>query len=193
MKTLKKTTLAVALMLGTLSSYALSNVETAPKAISNSLTNNEVKKGHLVIIKDNNGSNVYSEIMQNDGDFTSQFDFSELQDGLYTLEINKDFEITTSKFVVNSKQVMFLDNSETTVYKPVFRMEDTKVLISQLALDKESTLEICIFFEGEVIHSEKVSGNAILNRVYNLKENIPGKYKVVMRANGRTYRKTFRI
>lgn len=193
MKTLKKTTLVVALMLGTFSGYTLSNVETAPIAFSNNLKLNKVKKGHLVIIKDNNGSSIYSEVMQNDGDFTSQFNFSKLEDGLYTLEINKDFEIVTSKFVVNSKQVTFLDNTETKVYKPVFRMEDTKVLISQLALDKESTLDIRIFFEGEVIHSEKVSGNAILNRVYNLKENIPGKYKVVMRANGRTYRKTFKI
>lgn len=193
MKTLKKTTLVVALMLGTFSGYTLSNVETAPIAFSNNLKLNKVKKGHLVIIKDNNGSSIYSEVMQNDGDFASQFNFSKLEDGLYTLEINKDFEIITSKFVVNSKQVTFLDNTETKVYKPVFRMEDTKVLISQLALDKESTLDIRIFFEGEVIHSEKVSGNAILNRVYNLKENIPGKYKVVMRANGRTYRKTFKI
>ena len=89
--------------------------------------------------------------------------------------------------------IPFLNNSEEVFYKPVFRTEDTKVLISQLALNKESTLEISIFFEGELIHSETVTGNAILNRVYNLKENIPGKYKVVMEANGRTYRKTFKI
>ena len=193
MKTIKLTSLVVALMFGTFSGYTLSNATSMSETFAKDLKFNKVEKGYRVIIKDNNGNNVYSEIIENTGDFTAQYNFSSLKDGLYTLEYNKDFEISTRKFVVASNKVTFLDNTETTFYKPVFRMEDTKVLISQLALDKDSTLEICIFYEGEVIHSEKVSGNAILNRVYNLKENIPGKYKVVMRANGRVYRKTFKI
>ncbi|MEM1001913.1 MAG: hypothetical protein AAGH46_04615 [Bacteroidota bacterium] len=192
MKTIKETTLVVALMLGTLSSYAVSNVETAPKAFSNELTE-EVRKGHLLAIKDNAGHTIYSETVNSNGNFNTSFDLSQLKDGLYTLELSKDFEIKTTQFVVTAKEVTYLKNTEKSVYKPVFRMENSKVLISQLALDKESTLEIKIYFENELIHQEEISGNAILNRVYNLKEKTPGHYKVVMKANGRTYKRNFKI
>ena len=191
MKTLNKTTLVVALMFGTLASYAVSNVETAPTAISNDATLiKEVKRGYLLSIKDYTGTTIYTETVST---FNTSYDLTKLEDGLYTLELAKDFEIKSQQFVVASEEVTFLKNTKKSVYKPVFRFENSRMLISQLALDKESTLDIKIFFENDLIHHESVSGNAILNRVYNVKENLPGRYKVVMKANGRTYKRNFKI
>jgi hypothetical protein len=192
MKTLKRT-LVVALMLGTLNSYTLSASETATSAFSGDLTLKEVKRGHLLAIKDNAGHIIYKETITTNGNFKTSFDLSSLKNGLYTLELNKDFEIESKKFVVTDSEVTFLENTKKSVYKPVFRFENSRLLISQLALNENSTLEIKIYFENELIHQEEVSGNAILNRVYSLKENTPGRYKVEMTANGRTYRRKFKI
>jgi len=191
MKTMKRNALLVALMFGTFVSYAHST--DAKNTASNDVTVNDVREGHLLAIKDNTGRTIYSENVNSNGNFNTSYDLSQLKDGLYTLELSKDYEIKTKQFVVTAKAVTFLENTEKSVYKPVFRMENSRMLISQLALDKESTLEIEIFFEGERIHQEEVTGNAILNRVYNLKEKTPGRYKVVMKANGRTYRRNFKI
>lgn len=193
MKTFKNTALVIAILLVTLNSYAHSDVETTPKPFSNDLIINKVNKGHLLAIKDDTGKTIYTEVIDTNQSFDTNFDFSQLKDGLYTLELNKDFEIKTKRFVVTSKEVTFLKNTEQSIYKPVFRIENSRVLISQLALDKKSTLKIKIFFENELIVNEDVSGNAILKRVYNLKETTPGRYKIVMKANGRTYKRNFKI
>lgn len=191
MKTIKHT-LVVSLLLVTLSTYAFRTVETAPNAISNELTP-AFKKEHVLSIKDFTGNTIFSETITSNKAFNTSYDLSKLEDGLYTLELIKDYEIKSKKFYVADQEVTFLKNTETSVYKPVFRMEESRLLISQLALNKQSTLEIKIYFENELIHEEAVSGNAILNRVYNLKENVPGNYKVVMTANGRTYKRHFKI
>lgn len=191
MKTIKHT-LVVSLMLVTLSTYAFRTEETAPNAISNELTPT-FKKGHVLSIKDFTGNTIFSETITSNKAFNTSYDLSKLADGLYTLELIKDYEIKSKKFVVAAQEVTFLKHTETSVYKPVFRMEESRLLISQLALNKQSTLEIKIYFENELIHEETVSGNAILNRVYNLKENVPGNYKVMMTANGRTYKRHFKI
>jgi hypothetical protein len=193
MKTLKQTTLVVALMFGTLFSYAKSEVDAAPMAFSYDLTIKEPGGGNFLAIKDNSGHTIYSETVNTKENFKTSYDLSKLEDGVYTLELNKDFEIKTKQFVVVAEEVTFLESTERSVYKPVFRMENSRMLISQLALDKESTLEIKIYYENNLIHQEEVSGNAILNRVYNLKENTPGHYKVIMKANGRTYKRNFKI
>jgi hypothetical protein len=192
MNTIKETTLIAALMLVTLAGYANGGVETSPVAVRSEATLKD-GKGYLLAIKDNSGHIIYSETITKTETFDTSFDLSQLADGLYTLELDKDFEIKTKQFVVTAQEVTFLNNTEKSVYKPVFRMENSRVLISQLALDKESTLTIKIFFENRHIHEESVSGNAILKRVYNLKEKTPGRYKVVMTANGRTYKRHFKI
>ena len=193
MKTLKNTALVATLMLGSLNIYAFRDVTTTPKGFSTYLTVIEIKKGHLLAIKDQRGNTIHTEVVDTNQSFHTSFDLSQLKDGLYALELKKDFEIKTKRFVVTEKKVTFLKNTEKSVYKPVFRMEKSRILISQLALNQESILAIKIYFENELIVNEEVSGNVILKRVYHLKEKTPGRYKVIMKANGRTYKRNFKI
>lgn len=193
MKNLIKTTLVVAVMLGTCTSYANDTLETAPKVISNASTFNNVKRGHQVSIKDISGATIYTEVVEINGDFNPSYDLTSLKDGLYTIELSKDFEIKIKAFVVASKTVTFLEKAEKTVFKPVFRTADNKVLISQLAINQEKPLEVKIYFENELIHSETISDEVIINRVYNLQKDVTGSYKVILKANDRVYKEFFEL
>ncbi len=192
MKTCIRIILVVALLLGTRTGYADVNIETPLKLVSGELTLDKVKKGHEVVIKDVSNSIIYSEKINYDGIYSHTFNLKSLKDGLYTIEFNKDFEINIKAFVVTSGSVTFIADAERTIFKPVFRVENSRILISQLTLDGQP-LDIKIYFENELILTETLDGDRIINRVYNLKEKVNGDYKVVMKSNGRTYRKVFRI
>ena len=112
MKTLKNTALVATLMLGSLNIYAFRDVTTTPKGFSTYLTVIEIKKGHLLAIKDQRGNTIHTEVVDTNQSFHTSFDLSQLKDGLYALELIKDFEIKTKRFVVTEKKVTFLKNTE---------------------------------------------------------------------------------
>jgi hypothetical protein len=70
-----------------------------------SLTLNDVKQGNLLSIKDDNGIILYKELIQKSGMYTKEFDLTTLPDGAYIFELDKDLEINTIPFTVNSNEV----------------------------------------------------------------------------------------
>ncbi|MDG2150982.1 MAG: hypothetical protein P8K12_02005, partial [Polaribacter sp.] len=93
MKTIHKI-LLVALMFGTLIGYA--KEINFKKVIKIEFKN--VKKGHELRIKNENGETFYSKEIQISGNYSQLFNFSSLENGLYTAELHKDFEINIYKF-----------------------------------------------------------------------------------------------
>lgn len=185
MKTITKKILVVALMLGTLTSYANINLDVTP-------TNEIIKRGDLVSIYDEDGTLVYSDKMENNGNVRTMFDFSNLKDGIYTIEINKAFEIFINRFEIADRNVRFLEAERKIIHKPVFRTEKNKVLISKLALDSNE-MKVELYFENDLIHSERIDGEAVIKRVYQLDMEEQGEYKAVIKSNGRVYIENFRI
>ena len=91
---IKTRVLVVVFMLGTLVNYAndkdVNNVIHAKKT---KVVFKGAKKGHQLKIKDSNGILLHVENVNIEGNLIKFFDFSKLQDGDYTLELEKDFEI----------------------------------------------------------------------------------------------------
>ena len=88
------------LMLGlaaTMASYATEVASTSVTTDNKTttLTLKQVKKGHLLIIKNANGLVVYKERIKNSGDYANNFDLTMLPDGDYIFELDKDVEIRT--------------------------------------------------------------------------------------------------
>jgi len=108
------------------------------------------------------------------------------------LEVNKDFQIEVIPFTVVAGKPTFYKKEETTIFKPVVRTENNTVLVSKLEFNAEP-LKVTIFYEGEVIYKETVKGENVLQRVYKLKKDVKGSYKVVMKANDRTYTNEFSL
>lgn len=185
MNTFFKNILVLAAMLGTYTSYANTPLEVTT-------TSNMVSKGDLISVTNASGEIIYSGQVNYNGSIKNLYDFSQLENGTYTIEINKAFEININSVEVKNNVVTFIENSDETIFKPVFRSENSRVIISKLAIDsKEMTVEL--YFEDNLIHSETVKGSEILNRVYKLDENLKGEYKAIIRANNRVFVENFKL
>lgn len=192
MKVFKKLILIFIFMLATLISYANKNNLYSEK-ISNKITIvfKEVKKGHQLKVKGPNGEVLYSEEIKKRGNVTKSFNFNNLKDGNYTLELEKDFEIIVKSIKIERNKVV-IEKAENVIFKPVIRRESDKLMISKITFDKKP-LDITLYFKGEIINIEKINGNPIVNRIYKLDLKAKGDYKVVIENNGRKYNKIFKL
>ena len=185
MKTLFKNILVLAVMLGTCTSYANATLEVLP-------TFNSVKKGNSISVTDANGKIVFSGLINFNGNISHLYDFSQLKDGTYIIEVNKDFEIEISTVEVKNNSVSYINKKSEKIFKPVFRIANNKLMISKMALNNPE-MEVELYYDNELIHSETLKGGDILNRVYKLDNAIKGEYTAVVKSNGRVFTKNFKL
>lgn len=187
MKTIHKI-LLVALMFGTLIGYA--KEINFKKVIKIEFKN--VKKGHELRIKNENGETFYSKEIQISGNYSQLFNFSFLENGLYTAELHKDFEINIYKFKVKNGLVSYFEKNDVNIFKPVIRSEKNLLYISKLAFNKE-TLNILIYYKDKVVMNETMKGEGILKRIYKLSESQKGDYKIIINSENRIFKKEFTL
>ncbi|WP_178991149.1 hypothetical protein [Winogradskyella schleiferi] len=183
MKRLFKNILILAVMLGTYTSFANAKLEVLP-------TFKNVKKGNSISVTNAAGAIIFRGSINFDGNIKNLYDFSQLKDGIYRIEIDKDFEIEVSTVEVKNNSVNFIIHKSETVFKPVFRVEDSRVIISKLALT-DPEMQIELYFENELIYSETVNGSEVINRVFRLDEDIKGDYTAIVKSDGRVFIKNF--
>ncbi|WP_439152973.1 hypothetical protein, partial [Winogradskyella sp.] len=171
--------------LGTLTCYANDNA-------NNPTINHYINEGNFITIINSYGKVIYSGKIKYTGKLTRLYDFTQLENGTYTIEINKDFEIEKNSIEVKNGKVTFIENTKEKIFKPVFRTNDARLIISKLGIDTNE-MKVELYFEGELIYSDSVKGNEVLNRVYKLDKNLPGEYRAVVMANDRTFTEKFRI
>lgn len=156
------------------------------------LTLTHVKAGNLVSIKDESGIVLYKETIQQAGVYKKGFDFSNLADGKYFLEVNKDVEIDIAPFSVKDKKVSFDDEKSETIFKPVTILKGDKVFITKLALHNEA-LDIQVYFDNndangyDLIHSESIAGPKNIERIFQIENFKKGSYKIVYKTQGRLF------
>jgi uncharacterized pyridoxamine 5'-phosphate oxidase family protein len=186
MKTTIKKLLFMAVLLGTLTSHA-SQVSTIPDSP------NKEKIKASVVVKDDSGAVIYLSPIKQKGDLTMLFDYSLLEDGHYSIEIENEYLVEIHAFKVFENKVEFIDISTKTIYKPVFQKENSKISISKVAFDSNQ-MKVDLFYENELIHSETISTNSpILKRAYQLDSREKGNYYAVMTSNGRVYTEKFKL
>ena len=185
MKRIVRNILAVAVVLGTYTSYASTEANTLPASYI-------INKNHNIKVTDASGKVVYSGSLNQNSKLTESFDFTQLKDGIYTVEITKAFEIEVNSVQVKNHSVTIIENAKETIFKPVVRTEHAKLLISKLSLNtKEMRVEL--YFEDELFYSETLEGEKIINRVYQLDRDLEGDYTAVIKADERVYVEHFRI
>ena len=168
MKTIKTKVLVVVFLLGTFVNFAnRADVSNVLNTKNIKLVFNEVKKGHLLTIKDKDGTIIRSETVSKPGLLAKVFDLSSLSDGTYTIELNKDFEIIVKTLEVKNRTVIFNENSKIVIFKPVIRNEENILMISKIAFDKKPS-KISLYYNDEIIYSETIKSEMILNRAYKL-------------------------
>ena len=194
MKTNKKLVLVVVFMFGTLFNYA-NNDKNFNKIVNTTKVEvafKNAKTGNQLTIKDENGTQLHSEIVSKKGDLNKFFDLSSLEDGKYTVELNKDYEIIVKTLEVKGNKVIFNKDSKKTIFKPVIRNKENVLMISKIAFDKKP-IKIALYYNDEIIYSETLESTAILNRIYKLDTKEEGDYKAIIYNNNRSYVHSFKI
>ncbi|MGK0412732.1 MAG: hypothetical protein ACJA1B_000932 [Polaribacter sp.] len=187
MKIIKRKVLIIVFMLGTFINYANnSDFENELDASKVKVEFNNVKKGQQLSIKDEKGVTLHSENIKKQGKLVKTFDFSELENGNYTLELDKDFEIVIQSVIIKNNKVTFNEEADKIIFKPFIRNEENRLMITRNNFDGKP-LEIDIYYNDEIIYSETATSDVILNRVYRLNKEIKGDYLVIVRNNGRNY------
>ena len=88
--------------------------------------------------------------------------------------------------------MIFDKSAEKIIFKPVVRNEKNMVMISKITFDAKP-LEVMLYYNNEIIYSEVLKSNTIVNRIYKLDEEVKGNYTIVIRNNGRSYISEFKI
>lgn len=192
MKTIKTTIIGAIFMFASIVNYANTNFNDDFSAEKVTIVFNNAKTGHELTIRSNDGIILHTETVKRNGNLVKLFDFSKLENGNYTLELEKDFEIEIKSIKIENNIVTFNNEVEKIIFKPVVRNVENRLLISKLAFDKEP-LMVSVYFKDELIYSETVKGDNVLNRVYKLDETAKGEYRVVMYNNGRSFINEFKL
>jgi len=146
----------------------------------------------LIFIKNNTGKIIYEKPGNIYSSKIEDIDFSHFKNGYYTLEINKDFQIEIKPFTIISGEVIFHKKGEKTIFKPVIRAEKNKIFISKLNFI-ETSIHISIYYENEIIFTDNVKGDSIIEKIYSLQKEKKGSYKVITIVNDRKYTKEFSL
>ena len=152
----------------------------------------KITKGDLISVTDNSGKTIYSGRTKYTGDLKSLYNFTNLEDGLYLIEIEKEFEILSKTIEVENHVVTFIESASEIFFKPAIKLERARLLVSQSVFKKE-TVSIEIYYKDDLILSEVLIANPALNRAYKLDENIKGNYTAIIRVNDRTYIEDFEL
>ena len=142
------------------------------------LTINNVKEGNLLTIKDTYGIILYKELIASNGRYQKGFDLTELPNGAYVFELEKDLEIKTIPFTVEENVVSFNKEFESTYFKPFVKQENNLIYVSKLNLSEEDTT-INVYSKSNGIytlsHTEKIENAKVIEKAYKIKK---GTYKI---------------
>ena len=189
-----KVLIVIVFMLGSFVNYANNNLDfnktINAKKVKVAFT--KAKKGHQLTLKNEKGDKLHSETVSRTGLLTKIFDLSSLNDGVYTIELNKDYEIIVKTIEVKNNIVIFNEASKKVILKPVFRSKENILMISKINFYKKS-MKITLYFDDEIIYSETLESEKNFNRVYKLDKEIKGEYSVVLNVNNRSYFHNFKL
>lgn len=146
-----------------------------------------VKKGNLLSIIDNNGIVLYKEVIKTNGHYEKGFDLNNLPDGDYIFELEKDLEVSVIPFHIALNAVNFDKEHEVSYFKPYVKQEGDLVIISKLASNLEKiAIEIYAINDEDMKlrYSEKVSNVRILEKAFRLEE---GNFKIIISSNNKKY------
>ncbi|WP_299883906.1 hypothetical protein [uncultured Lacinutrix sp.] len=191
--TIKKSMLIVTTLIATLS-YATSNTTSNKDGVLNNFTISikDAVKGQQLSIININGIIMYKEEIKKNGMYSKTFDLTSLPNGNYFFELDKGIEITTTPFTVTYNKVLFNKNEETKLYKPFVRVENNFLYVSQLSLNK-NPLKIELYYNApendnfELLLSETIDNTLDIGRVYKLSKKEIGKYKIILKTEGKTF------
>lgn len=193
MKQIMKISLILLVMLTSTYSFSNNTLSGEDNTKVTYVTFENVKIGSILTLKNQSGFIMYSETVKSSGKFSKQFDFTLLPAGDYSFEMESGFEVKIKVLTVSKSNVYFHPEGQSSFFKPLVKLKSNKLLISQLALNKEP-LEVKLYYtkkgDDEVmLYTEEFIGNEqlIIEKILSLSNNYKGDYRIVMSTNDHVY------
>jgi|TARA_R110002110_G_scaffold96884_25_gene249251 hypothetical protein len=153
-----------------------------------------------LVIRNKKGIAIFEGTVFNSSSMEELVSDMDLSNGSYTYEVIGDTNVEITSFVVEETTILFDAKGAKTIFMPTLRVKDDLVLVSQLSLLKEP-LKIKMYYSSEednskifdLIHTDKIGEEMILDRVYSLDKNKTGDYKIKFISNGKVFTETFTL
>ena len=191
MKTILKTTVALALVLTTTIGSAKNSeigltLSKVSKALILSLEN--PSKDFTVRISDKDDNVLYFERMEKSV-VKKKFDLQGLQNGTYFFTTSDSTKTIVYTVAINGENIDILNKNETV--KPYYRVAKERLFINFLNLDK-SKINITVYDEEyRVVFSETVNEEMIIEKAFNFEGAFAGNYRVVVSDKNKSYTENF--
>ena len=203
MKTNKslKTVLALFIMAGlSLSASASSDptsitvTSAAEKTAASMTINVSSDMDTYVSVLDQEGTMIYSDMVSRDEKPGKMYDFSEVENGVYTFKSVTEHKMVETTFVIEKNELKVLD--EKTRYRPVFWIEDDILLISYMNLEQDDIYisvqdELSVADESNLYYEEITESDMSYERIFDIQNLSEGEYTITLKSGENTYKYFF--
>ncbi|MBQ4821955.1 hypothetical protein [Aquimarina sp. MMG016] len=144
--------------------------------------------GQQLYLKSYEGDILFNVTLQPEKTFVKSFDLELLQDGIYFVETETEFEIKVTPVLKNNKGVALINNSVTTIFKPAIDKDNGMINVMFTNAEK-SQVNLYIYDKEDVLlHEEVISKNEdIIKRSFDFSKVPSGEYKVYFKLKDRTF------
>ncbi len=160
--------------------------------INVSLSN--ISQGQKLYLKNYSGTILFNITLDAMSSYRKYFNMSTVEDGVYFVETETEFDIKVTPVLKNTKGVALINNSAVTVFKPKVKVENAiaKVLFTR---SEKSPLTITIYDEdGVLLFTEKANNDELIfQRTYSFSDVPSGKYSIYFSLKDRQFIKEVSI
>ena len=151
-----------------------------------------IEQGAILSILGENEEIVFKDRLSNDDSYSKIFDFNSLEDGRYTLVLDKEFSISTSIISKKGEILSIEKNAYRFDFKPLYRISGDIVSIC-LANPEENKVEIEIFDKFGVPVGKLKTKDLVVKRKLDFSEVPAGSYIVKIKTKTNTFSKSVNV
>jgi len=189
MKTMMKLTLVIAFATFAGSVFGRGNLSVNMEAISgdravmsiSSLTNSSYE---IAVTDEKNRIVFFQEISEPNPNYRKVYDFSDLDEGKYTLTVKSDDLSCEREFEKNRNSIII--GKEKTSLKPYFGYDNGLLRCSYMNFEKEN-LTLYLFEKNQLIYSKNIGRDFNVREALNLAKLTTGDYQVVLATENKEY------
>ena len=128
--------------------------------------------------------------MSKENPYTRVYDLSNLEKGMYTFYSSSEQVDVTKKVMVDGTSIEIL--SKEMEYKPVFTIQDDKLMINYLNLEQEE-IEVNIDNARYDIYSNNEGNPLSYNKILDISKMFHGEYRAQIKAGDKVFDHYFRV
>ncbi len=142
------------------------------------------------IIADSEGKIILRETIKKGSSTAKIYNFSNVDDGIYTLYSTIEYGIATTKIMVKNSSIEVISNEVD--YKPVFIIKDNHLLVNYLNLEQEE-IEMVIYNSNAELYRSTEGNSQVYQKKFHFSHHERGEYFATITVGRKNYTHSFYI